>query len=363
MLNLLRIFLGLSIAAVLGGFPTGCQQEAETVPTPFGVPTLRSAAAEALPAVVRVRAASGEARDINRAAQFRSAQDFFRSLQGTSVREASGVVWTADGIVVTVAPMAQWTQELEVLLPGQTQPVLAEVKGVDRSSGVAVLSMKSQDLATIPTGSSKTLHPGDFVLAVGNETDFPGTVAHGIVSGVGRTVALERSRGYENYLQTDIRASPMMHGGALVNARGELVGLLTRQTSTDPTQDSPLLALPVESVQRIVDALLEDGSVDRGFLGVGIINSDDELAQQFGVGYEPGAFVTRILPNTVASELNMQVGDFIKEVDGEGIRDAAHLQVVIGRRTPGTEVELLVIRAGSEVQIKVKLGEWIEGIY
>jgi len=235
----------------------------------------------------------------------------------------------------------------------------AKVVGRDPLTDLAVLKIDGGDLPTVPYGDSDALRVGEIVVAVGNPFGQLHTVTSGIVSAVGRSgIGLAR---YEDFIQTDAAINPGNSGGALVNTRGEVMGINTAIASRSGGYQGIGFAVPINMARKIMAKLIEDGEVRRGFLGILPQDIDKDIASALGLRPYQGVLVGEVVVDKPAEKAGIEVGDVILEVDGEKLESADELRHRIADIEPGTAVKLRVLREGRERAIKVKLGELVQG--
>lgn len=269
----------------------------------------------------------------------------------------SGVIVNAkEGLVLTNNHVIQRADEITVSLhDGRT--FQAEVVGSDPATDVAVIRIPSEDLIALPLADSDRLRVGDFVVAIGNPFGLGQTVTSGIVSALGRSgLGLE---GYENFIQTDASINPGNSGGALVNLRGELVGINTAIFSPGQAGNIGIgFAIPSNLVKQITDQLLEHGEVRRAYLGVQMQDITPELAQAFGIERNRGgAVVTNVIADSAAEKAGLQVGDVVTAVDGVSLLNADNLRNTIGLLMVGQTIRLDIIRDGKPQTLTAKVTE------
>lgn len=270
----------------------------------------------------------------------------------------SGVIVDAkEGLVLTNNHVIQRADEITVsLLDGRS--FQAEVVGSDPATDVAVIRIPSENLTALPLADSDSLRVGDFVVAIGNPFGLGQTVTSGIVSALGRSgLGLE---GYENFIQTDASINPGNSGGALVNLRGELVGINTAIFS--PNQSAGNIgigfAIPSNLVKQITDQLLEHGEVRRAYLGVQMQDITPELAQAFGIEKSRGgAVVTNVIADSAAEKAGLKVGDVVTAVDGVSLLNADNLRNTIGLLMVGQSIKLDIVRDGKPQTLTAKVTE------
>ena len=269
----------------------------------------------------------------------------------------SGVIVNAkEGLVLTNNHVIQRADEITVSLhDGRT--FQAEVVGSDPATDVAVIRIPPEKLTALPLADSDRLRVGDFVVAIGNPFGLGQTVTSGIVSALGRSgLGLE---GYENFIQTDASINPGNSGGALVNLRGELVGINTAIFSPNQSGNVGIgFAIPSNLVKQITDQLLEYGEVRRAYLGVQMQDITPELAQAFGIeDNRGGAVVTNVIKDSAAEKAGLKVGDVVTAVDGVSLLNADNLRNTIGLLMVGQTIKLDIIRDGKEKTLTAKVTE------
>ncbi len=264
----------------------------------------------------------------------------------------SGVIFDEDGIVVTNNHVVENADEIEVVLSsGDSYP--AELVGTDSETDVAVLRIEADDLSAADLGDSENLAVGEWVLAIGSPFALSQTVTQGIISYMGRTdLGLAD---YESYIQTSAAINPGNSGGALVNMRGEVIGINTAIASRSGGSQGVGFAIPVNTVERVVDDLLEHGSVRRGWLGVMIQEVTPELAGQFEAP-EGAVLISQVLDGSPAEDGGLQRGDIVLELEGDPVDGLSRFRNAIAEMEPGTAVELLISRDGEEMELDVELG-------
>jgi len=265
----------------------------------------------------------------------------------------SGVIISSEGYVLTNHHVAGDADTIFVTLKDKRR-YEAEIVGSDENSDVALLKLLEgpKDLPVAMLGSSDVLRVGEMVLAIGSPLGYPNTVTRGIISAKGRTTGLNL---FENYLQTDAAINPGNSGGALLNMKGELIGINTAIASRSGGSQGIGFAIPIDMAMHLVKDLLEDGEVNRGFLGVMPQEVDDRLREHFGLKRVGGALITEVIAGTPAEEAGIQPGDVIIRVAGEDIRELNHFRNRVAMLAPGKEVEMVLVREGKEKVVKVTL--------
>jgi len=270
--------------------------------------------------------------------------------QQTRQSLGSGVVIDARrGLIITNNHVIANADEISVnLASGAT--LQAQLLGTDPDTDVALIQVSGEGLIALPMADSDKLRVGDFVIAIGNPFGLGQTVTSGIVSALGRSgLGIE---GYEDFIQTDASINPGNSGGALVNLRGELVGINTAILSKSGGNVGIGFAIPINMARDIAKQLFETGQVSRGHLGASAQDVTPELAQAFGMKNQHGALVTQVTGGSPADRAGLQVGDIITEVNGRKIRRSSDIRTRIGMLRLGEEVRLQVVREGEVVKLK-----------
>src|SRR6056297_434283 len=269
----------------------------------------------------------------------------------------SGVIIDADeGLVLTNAHVVDGAEEITVTLQDDRN-FDAEIIGTDPGSDIALLRIDAdgEGLAELKMADSSATRVGDFVVAIGNPFGLGHTVTSGIVSALGRSGI--NPEGYEDFIQTDASINPGNSGGALVNLRGELVGVNSAIISRGGGNIGIGFAIPSNMARSIMAQLLEFGEVRRGLLGVNIYTITPDIAEAYGVEATQGALVSQVLPDSAAEKAEIEVGDIIRSVDGETIENANALRNTIGLKRSGATVTLEILRDGKKRTVKATLGE------
>ncbi len=275
----------------------------------------------------------------------------FRDFKQRSL--GSGVILSADGYLVTNHHVVDGADEIQVAMAESRKEYPARVVGRDPRTDLALLKIDAESLPFATFADSDHVEVGDVVLAIGNPFGVGQTVTLGIVSAVGRGgLGIEE---YEDFIQTDAAINPGNSGGALVDTEGRVVGINVAIMSPSGGNNGVGFAIPANQVRSVVDQLSRKGSVDRGFLGVGLQEMTPDLAREFGVGDTGGALVAEVTEESAAAEAGLRQGDVIVEFDGKPVRDGRGLRLLVGQKSPGTEVTLKYLRDGKEKSTKVAL--------
>jgi len=265
----------------------------------------------------------------------------------------SGVIFDArNGYIVTNAHVVDNATEITVTLQ-DGRDLAAQVVGSDVPSDVAVLKVTPDNLTQIALGDSGRLEVGDFVVAIGNPFGLQHTVTSGIVSALGRSGI--NQDGYEDFIQTDASINPGNSGGALVNLRGELVGINTMIFSPSGGNVGIGFAIPSNLSDEVMQQLIAHGKVSRGTLGIDTQAITPRIAQVLGLKSSDGVVVTRVSNGSVADQADVQTGDVITAVDGKPLRNPQDLRNAEGLLPVGSSVKLTITRSGTPRDITLKL--------
>jgi serine protease Do/serine protease DegQ len=267
----------------------------------------------------------------------------------------SGVIVDADnGYILTNHHVVAGADEIQISLYNE-ETLDAEVIGSDAPTDIALLKVDPESLTDLPIGDSNEVEVGDFVIAIGNPFGLGHTVTSGIVSALGRT-GISRN-GLEDFIQTDASINPGNSGGALVNMRGELVGINSAIISRTGGNVGIGFAVPSEIAKSIMRQILDFGEVRRGLLGVTIQTIDEESAEALGTEVDRGALITGIEPGSAAEEAGLRVDDIIIGVDERRIDNNRELANAIGLKGSGEEVRIDYVRDGRERTVTAELGQ------
>lgn len=268
----------------------------------------------------------------------------------------SGVIVDAEqGLIITNHHVVKDADEITIgLSDGRT--IVAELVGSDPQVDIAVLQIQAKGLTALHIADSNAIEVGDFVVAIGNPFNLGQTVTTGIISALGRT-GLNRDH-YENFIQTDASINPGNSGGALVNLRGELVGINTAIIAPAGGNVGIGFAIPTKMVLASKEQIMQYGEVRRGRIGVVIQDLSRDLAQAFGLDeHQQGVLVSQVEAKAPADKAGVKVEDIIIAVDDEPIRSVAQLRNSIAMKRIGEKAKLTLIRNGKEQQLKVRIGE------
>lgn len=260
------------------------------------------------------------------------------------VSSGSGVIISNDGYIVTNNHVIDGADILEVTL-NDKRTFTANVIGADPTTDIALIKIKGENFPYIPWGDSDDVKVGEWVLAVGNPFNLASTVTAGIVSAKARSInILNKSTAIEAFIQTDAAVNPGNSGGALVNTKGELIGINTAIASPTGTFSGYSFAVPERIAKKIVSDLVEFGTVQRAFIGVSIIEVTSEEAKRRGIEDTKGVFVMDVSDGGAAKDAGVKPGDIILKVAGEEVNSTSELQEKVGQYRPGDELEVVIKR-------------------
>ncbi|MCA0199837.1 MAG: Do family serine endopeptidase [Proteobacteria bacterium] len=263
----------------------------------------------------------------------------------------SGVIVDAkEGYVITNFHVVDKAEDIAVTLKDR-RTITAKVIGKDQATDLALLKIDAPDLTALPIGDMANLRVGDYVLAVGNPFALGQTVTAGIVSALGRSGFIDQ--GFEDFIQTDAAINPGNSGGALVNLKGELIGIPTVILSQSGGNVGIGFAVPTSIVTNVMNQLIQSGEVSRGRLGVAIRDLTPDLAQNLGLSINHGALVSSVENGSPADTAGIQAGDVVVAVNGSDIEGSASLRNRVGMTPPDTKLKLSIIRDGEQRELDV----------
>jgi Do/DeqQ family serine protease len=234
----------------------------------------------------------------------------------------------------------------------------AKVVGKDAPSDLAVLKVDGvSNLKTLPLGDSDNVRVGDVVLALGNPLGIGQTVTMGIVSAKGRSTRGAGDGSFEDFIQTDAPINQGNSGGALVSTRGELVGINSQIMTPTGGNIGIGFAIPANMARNVMTQLIDEGTVRRGMIGVTIQPVTSDIARSLGLSQVRGALVNTVTPGGPADRSGVKRGDVITAINGQAVKDGNELRNDVSQMRPGSDVELTIIRGGSEQKVRVKLAE------
>ena len=275
----------------------------------------------------------------------------------------SGIIISADGYIITNNHVIDGAEKLEVgvdMPDGSTKIHEAKVIGKDPLTDVALIKVDLPNLPAAIISDSAKLRVGDVVLAAGAPMELDHSVTMGIVSAIGRkdigiVRGQGRNRGFEDFIQTDASINPGNSGGPLVDAMGRVVGINTAIFSRSGMNAGIGFAIPIKMALTVVEDLLDDGKVSRGYLGVQIKDLDLDTAKDLGLKEEGGAVVIMVGSDSPAEKAGVEVGDVIVSVAGQRINDSSSLRLIVSGNKPGVQIDLDVMRDNKRVTLKAML--------
>ncbi|AFY69537.1 HtrA2 peptidase [Thalassoporum mexicanum PCC 7367] len=320
------------------------------------------------PAVVRINASrtveSEQMPDVFNDPFFR---DFFgeeiprrmpreRTERGTG----SGFIINRSGDIITNAHVVNGADRVTVVLKDGRR-LEGKVLGTDELTDIAVVKVDAPNLPVVSIGSSETLQPGEWAIAIGNPLGLDNTVTAGIISALGRSSDQIGVDKRVDFIQTDAAINPGNSGGPLLNQNGEVVGV---NTAIIQGAQGLGFAIPIETAQRIADQLITTGSVQRAYLGIQMITLTPNVKQEINrdpnmgiqVSEEQGILITRVVPNSPADRAGVRAGDVIVDIDGETLESASQVQQAVERRSVGESLQLKVKRDGRDLALQIQTG-------
>jgi Do/DeqQ family serine protease len=320
------------------------------------IPTLAPMLAEVTPGVVNIAV-------ISRAQDYENPllrDPFFRRFFNIpeprpTISAGSGVIVdAAQGYVLTNHHVIQKADQV-VVTTRDRRRFNARLVGSDPGTDIALLKIDADNLKAIPFGDSDTLRVGDFVVAIGNPFGLGQTATSGIVSALGRTGL--NIEGYEDFIQTDASINPGNSGGALVNLRGELVGINTAIIAPSGGNVGIGFAVPSNMARRVMDQLIRFGEVRRGWLGITVQDLTPDLARALGVPLAEGAVVVEVAEGSPAQKAGLKPRDIITSINGRAMRTSSEVRNELGLTPVGERVEIRVLREGRPLVLAARIGE------
>lgn len=270
----------------------------------------------------------------------------------------SGFIISEDGYILTNAHVVDGADEILVRFNDRRE-LEAELIGADTQTDVALLKVDAQALPTLNIGNSDHLKVGEWVAAIGSPFGFDHSVTAGIVSAINRTLPRDA---YVPFIQTDVAINPGNSGGPLFNLDGEVVGINSQIFTRSGGFMGVSFAIPISVAMDIADQLRDEGRVNRGWLGVVIQPVSRDLAESFGMDNPSGALIADLDPQGPAASSGLRAGDVILEVNGEEVESSVTLPRLIGRVSPGNDVELTLLRDGEQRSKEVAVGSWPDAL-
>jgi len=319
---------------------------------------------KSMPAVVNIFTSKVNAASKTRKGKSSSSQDpLFKFFFGDQPPDAepssslgSGVIVSPEGIILTNHHVISDADEIDVAL-ADGRKIKAKIIGSDPETDIAVLKVDAKQLPTpITLGKIESIHVGDVVLAIGNPFGVGQTVTSGIISAIGRDhVGINT---FENFIQTDAAINPGNSGGALVDTRGHLIGINTAIYSNNGGSMGIGFAIPVNLAKQVMESILNNGSVTRGWIGVEPQNLSKELSESLGIPKNTaGVLLSGVLEGGPAARGGIKPGDVLIAVNGNSTKDVRQLLNQIAQISPGNEATLKILRKDKELELKVQAGK------
>ncbi len=328
-------------------------------PVPFD---FTKAAERSMSAVVHIKASESQKLAQQRQQEQRNTDPFeyffgrsFGYEQRPRSGTGSGVIYTADGYILTNNHVVEFADEFEVTLHDNRE-FKGRLVGRDENTDMAVIKIEATDLPAIELGNSDDVKVGEWALAVGNPFDLTSTVTAGIISAKARDINIIRSgKAIESFIQTDAAVNPGNSGGALVDVNGRLIGINSAIATPTGVFAGYSFAIPVNLVKRIADDLIKYGEYRRAYLGVDIAPMDNYLANKLGINYVQGVAVMKVYEDGSASNSGLQVNDVVTKINGRTVTSTSELREIVGRSNLGETLKLTVMRNGEEREVAVRL--------
>ncbi|MCE9538427.1 MAG: trypsin-like peptidase domain-containing protein [Bacteroidetes bacterium] len=323
-------------------------------------PNFRIAAKKAIPGVVHIRTTYANDSRFDSHNQF--SEDFwYRFFSEEPLTkpqaDASGVIISSDGYIVTNDHVVEDAEDIEITLQDQ-RSYKAKVVGIDPETDLALLKIKETNLSFIEFGNSDETEVGDWVLAVGNPFNLTSTVTAGIISAKARGINIKgegEEGGYESYIQTDAAVNRGNSGGALVDFNGKLIGINSIIATPTGSYAGYSFATPVNTVKKIIEDLRVNGKVQRGYLGLVLKNMSAAMSKELNTDITTGVYVDSVLSGGAAMEAELKLKDIITAVDHHEIITSAQMKEIIDRHRPNEKIILTIVRNGKEKQVPLTL--------
>jgi Do/DeqQ family serine protease len=348
LLLIVVLLMGCAMTPTMAAFPSMWGDE----PMPSLAPMLK----KATPAVVNV---ATEGRVVEKTGLSDPILRHFFNIPEQQERKTaslgSGVIVDADkGFILTNHHVIDNAEVINVTLH-DGRKLQAKVIGDDPDTDIAVIQVKADDLVALPLADSKKLQVGDFVVAIGSPYGLRQTVTSGIVSALGRSgLGIES---YEDFIQTDASINPGNSGGALVNLKGELVGINTAILGPQGGNIGIGFAIPSSMANNVMTQLIKHGKVSRGRMGITVQDLTPELAGAFGIDRNDGAVIAQVEKGAPADKAGLQAGDVVTQVNGQKITGSANMRNVIGLMPVGSKVTMNVLRNGKAMTVQAVIEE------
>ena len=345
-----------------------------TINSSSGELDFTQAAASVTPAVVHIKTTYNNNSSEGNSGRDKQMQDLFedffggrRRSQGPAQGSGSGVIISDDGYIVTNNHVVDNADKIDVILPDK-RSLEAKVIGRDANTDLALIKIEGTGFPIVKLGNSDNVRVGEWVLAVGYPFALNTTVTAGIVSAKGRQIGIldqgnsqdrdgepQARTAIESFIQTDAAINRGNSGGALVNTKGELIGVNAAIASQSGSYEGYGFAIPINLAKKVLNDFKEFGSVRRGYIGVNFTGLDAEQSKRLGVSEINGLYINEVIPGSGAAQGGLKEGDIITKVDGIQIFSPSDLQERIGRLGPGDKVQLTYLRGGKQLVTNVTL--------
>jgi len=324
------------------------QLENSSIQIPEGL-QFEKAAKNITPAIVHVKTTYGSGEfSLNPLKQY---------LDPVARSSGSGVILTDNGYIVTNHHVIEDATRIEIVM-SNNQKFYAKLIGSDPNTDLALLKIKARDLPFVKYGNSDEVNPGEWVLAIGNPFELTSTVTAGIVSAKARNIRILQDRNnlqVESFIQTDAAVNPGNSGGALINLKGELIGINSAIATSTGNYSGYSFAIPVMLVKKVVDDLLEFGEVQRGLLGVQIEDVTAEIAEIKDLSVVQGVYILRVNKGSAAADSGMEPGDVIVGINDYPVNSVSELQERVARNRPGERIKVTFMREGETRSVQTIL--------
>ncbi len=345
---ILPMFFGLNPVEFYQGKPFAIFEKQakppEEKPAPYITDPVIAVAGKVQPSVVNIRTE-------------KTISDFFFGLRRTT-GIGSGVIISQDGYILTNNHVVQDADEIWVTV--RKKDIKGRVIGKDYETDIAVVKVDMEGLPAVRLGSVRDLEVGELVVAIGSPYGFEHSVTAGVVSALYRQLTVSSNLGYITFtdlIQTDAAINPGNSGGALCNTKGEVVGINTLIYSETGGYQGIGFAIPIDVAKDVADQLIKEGKVSHPYVGVNGQDVDRELAKEYGLTVEKGAFILQIYPDTPAEKAGLKRGDVVVEFNGEVIESMYDLIAAIRKRKVGDVIEIVIVRDGERIKKELTLAE------
>lgn len=368
-----RFFCIFCMASVLSMLPVSCKAQEEKQESAIGANNEAKAQREPLPMLLtQTDFTEVAARTIDAVVHIKTEmtkltplyQTFFGMIIDRGVQRktynayGSGVIISEDGYIVTNNHVVQDAERVYVTLNNKRE-LPARIIGIDPATDLAVIKIEANGLQLIPFGNSDSARIGEPVLAIGNPFNLTSTVTAGIISAKARYMNIINNPGVEStiesFIQTDAAVNSGNSGGALVNGRAELIGINTAIASGNGYYTGYSFAIPSNIARKVTGDLRQYGAVQRGYLGVNVVEVTDDVAKRIGLSEPMGIYVARVIPDCAADRAGMRQGDIILKVNNMDVNSYASMMEEVALFNPGDEVDVEFLRDGNTRVARLKL--------